>query len=286
MELTNHRLAVNTIENTNELGFSAEDYSRFKYGDHEVARRFGASLFNYFRNELLNTILEEEDHLIVYSSPYTYLPTSSLHMTRHFYELLSEYIEKDSGLSLMLEFGKIERCQTYSEDYGSMSAQERYELIKNDTYKLVDNPSEKAKLIFIDDISITGTHQVVIEKLLKENDVRNKAYYYYFAKLENKLVDPTFENELNYAYVKGVNELIEILLSQEFKNTTRTTKYILQLKENELFELIGSMEVNDRLDVLKDVFFGALKNNYSDMTSYRKNLDILARRLNLEPVTF
>ena len=280
MDLINQRIAVNTITDIDELGFEPVEYSRFKFGDYEVAKRFGRILFEYFISEMLHKKIAENSHLILYSSPYTYLPTSSLHMTKEFYRLLSEYLKRNPKLSINLEFSKIERCQTYSEDYGSMSAEERYALIKNDTYMFSSIPPKKAVLVFIDDISITGTHQKVIEKLLNENDIRNKSFYYYFAKLENKSVDPTFENELNYAYVKGVEELAEIMLSKDFRNTTRTTKYILQLNEQKLFDLIERLNKFNGPNFLAEIYEGALKNNYSGMDSYKKNLDILASEIN------
>jgi hypothetical protein len=285
MDLINQRIAVNTITDIDELGFEPVEYSRFKYGDHEVAKRFGRSLFAYFVSEMLNKKIAENSHLIFYSSPYTYLPTSSFHMTKEFYRLLCEHLKRNPNLSLNLEFGKIERCQTYSEDYGSMSAEERYDLIKKDTYKFNNTPSEKAVLIFIDDISITGTHQKVIEKLLNENDIRNNSFFYYFAKLENKSVDPTFENELNYAYVKGVEELAEILLLKDFRNTTRTTKCILQLNEQKLFDLIERMNKFNGRDILAEIYKGALMNNYSAMDSYKRNLDILAKEINKKAIS-
>ena len=134
MNLINPRIAVNTITDIDDLGFEPVEYSRFKFGDHVIAKKFGRSLFEFFVNEILKTKIAENSHLIVYSSPYNFLPTSSLYMTKEFYHLLSEHVKRNPGLSVKLEFGKIERCQTYSEDYGSMSALERYNLIKNDTY--------------------------------------------------------------------------------------------------------------------------------------------------------
>jgi hypothetical protein len=60
----------------------------------------------------------------------------------------------------------IKRCQTHTEDYGALSAIERFNLVKSDTYEFIEISSIKDLCIFIDDISISDTHQRVIEKLL------------------------------------------------------------------------------------------------------------------------
>ena len=98
--------------------------------------------------------------------------------------------------------------------------------------------------------------------------------------ISNKSVNLTFENELNYAYIKGIEELAEIMLSKDFRNTTRTTKYILQLNEQKLFDLIERLNKFNGPNFLAEIYEGALKNNYSGMDSYKKNLDILASEIN------
>jgi hypothetical protein len=45
----NDRYAVHSIVETNQLGFSPVDYSKFKYGDISIAQKFGNELFDYFQ---------------------------------------------------------------------------------------------------------------------------------------------------------------------------------------------------------------------------------------------
>lgn len=274
MKTINQRLAAHNIKNVDNIGFLKEDYSRFKYGDQKVAKKFAKSLFDYFQEEVLRHYIDADSHLVIYSSPYTYLPTSSLHMTKHFFQFLEDFNERFNFLS-KLEFGKIERCQTYSEDYGSMSAEERYDLIKNDTYKLIEVPHKDAVLLFIDDISITGTHQLVIENLLDREGVENKSLYLYFAKLDNPDVSPSFENELNYAYVNSIRELIGVMTSGSFKNTTRTTKFILQLRQQDVLYLLEVLKANNKRELIEEIYEGACKNNYSNMSEYSLNLKLI-----------
>ena len=53
-----------------------------------------------------------------------------------------------------------------------------------------------------------------------------------------------------------------------------------QNHEQKLFDLIERLNKFNGRDILAEIYKGALKNNYSGMDSYKKNLDILARKIN------
>ena len=127
------------ITDENLPGFSMESYSKFKYGSHYVAEQFANALFDAFILDPSNDTLFDHQKIIIYSSPYDFLPTSSYYMTKCFFEKLKAYtlLNKDN---CKVEFGKINRNQTYAEDYGALSAEERFNLIKNDTYELPEKP--------------------------------------------------------------------------------------------------------------------------------------------------
>ena len=256
------RFAVHSIVNASELGFSPIEYSRFKYGDMSIARKFGNELFDFFLSNRLNSSSENPRSFIIYSSPYSFLPTSSLHMTNVFCDRFIKFANECKELNYEIKLGKIDRCHSYTSDYGAMSAQERYDLIKNDTYKFNVLPDPNSVLLFLDDISITGTHQLVIEKLLEASQIENESCFLYYAKLDNNKISPSFENELNYAHVKNVHNLIPLVLSEEFKNTTRTTKFIFGLSPTDLIIFIDALLKHGKIKFLEDLLEGAVKNNY------------------------
>jgi hypothetical protein len=223
---------LHSIKDANNIGFKATDYSKFKYGDISIANKFGDELFKYFI-EKKGGIFELHKKINIYSSPFDFLATSSYYLTKRFFDNLIYYI-KINNLNISVEFSKIERQQTYTQDYGAMNADERFNLIKNDTYELKKKPTKNSLLIFIDDVSITGTHQKVIELLLNKNQIKNKAEYLYFAKLTNNSIPPTFENIINNSFVNNENKLLRIMNSDDFRITTRTVKYLLGLETSKL----------------------------------------------------
>jgi len=280
--LLNERFAVHRIKNSDNPGFSSVEYSKFKYGDTNIANKYGNELFDLFIQKFEKEIVCLDHSIMIYSSPYAYLPTASYYMTNAFYNKFNQYLSFAKNTNVQVQFGKIDRCQTYFQDYGAMSAKERFELIKNDTYSLNILPDKNSVLLFLDDISITGTHQIVVENILKENNIKNKSYFLYYAVLENKSINPSFENELNYAYVKELNHLIEIILSDSFVNTTRTTKFILSLPKKDIITLIRTLRLNNMEKLILEILNGAKKNNYQLIDFYNDNLFYIEKLMNIE----
>jgi FMN phosphatase YigB (HAD superfamily) len=269
------RFSLHCITNENLLPFSKEEYSQFKYGDLSYAQKFGSDLFDYFLSEQLVVNLSDYDNIIIYSSPYAYIPTSSYYLADFFYKSLIDYMSNYTELNTKVIWGKINRCQTYSEDYGSLNAEQRYDLIKNDTYELETMPSENDLCIFIDDISITGTHQKVVEKILNENRLLPKCMFLYYAILINNTISPTFENTLNYAYVNGIERLINVIKSESFGITTRTIKYILSLNRYHFIRLLDEVTISSYYSFWEELTSMAKLNGYNDIEVYSENFNFL-----------
>jgi len=274
-KLTNKRFALYTIDNTDKLPFSEIEYSKFKYGDHSIAEKYGEDLFEYFKNEHLSSVINQSKNILIYSSPYAHIPTSSYYLAQSFYRALTEYKVSNRLLDIKICFAKIQRCQTYTDDYGSMTAEERFNLIKNDTYELIDKPRKEDLCIFIDDISITGTHQKVVEHLLVQNVIETNSIFLYLAKLSNPTIHPSFENRLNYAYINNITKLTELAISQEYKITTRATKYLLSISSNDFTFFLDEMTLNNKTTALEELLRMSHANEYNKIELYKKNLEQL-----------
>lgn len=274
------RYSIHSINNISKPPFSPQDYSRFKFGDYLVAETFAKELFDFFKIQLLDDVLKVTQSIIIYSSPYAHIPTSSCYLTAEFYKLFTNYLNSIKGNLINVKLGKINRSQSYTEDYGALNATQRYDLIKNDTYSFFDVPEENSLCIFIDDISITGTHQRVIENLMKNSNYTNKSIFLYFAKLDNPQIEPSFENDLNFAFVNSIERLLEVIVSDTFKITTRTTKFILSLKDIDFNLLIESILEYEKYEIISYFYNNAVLNNYEKIAIYENNLIKLRSALN------
>lgn len=273
--LINSRHALHVIKDVESIPFSSIEYSKFKFGNCNIAQKYGMELFNYFRNTLLPELVVKHNCFLIFSSPYAQIPTSSYYLTQAFYLAFSDYLNKSQIKNKKVKFCKIKRCQTYTEDYGALCAEARFNLIKNDTYEFVDIPTLDDVCIFIDDISITGSHQRVIEKLLDDSLIETSSVFLYYAKLSNPEICPSFENDLNYSFISDVLKLTDLILSDSYKVTTRTTKYILSMLAKDLEYLIGKIKQHKKHSILNELVEMSHSNEYDKIERYKQNLNTL-----------
>jgi FMN phosphatase YigB (HAD superfamily) len=265
-------IVLHLIKDITAIPFSPDDYSKFKYGSHEIAQKFGKDLFEYFKSNHLNEVISKFIKIIVYSSPYMQIPTSSYYLTHVFFEAFKQHVAIKRIKHIKIEFGKIERCQTYTDDYGSLTSEERFNLIKNDTYKLITVPDEDDLCIFIDDISITGTHQRVVEQLLLRDGIKANIIFLYFAKLSNPQVSPSFENYLNYHYINDFSRLFELIVADDYRITTRTAKYILSQKLEELTKFVNVLIKKEKYATWSELIIMSYANEYNKIEVYQPSL--------------
>lgn len=245
--------------------FSESEYSRFKFGDSSIARKFADELCEGFIAAHRELILSHEE-IVVLPSPYHSIPTASNYLSLYFKTRLNAFLYKHNRKALIES--KIYRNQTYTTDYGNLDYQQRIQLIANDTYYIDRNFIDGKLCLFLDDIKITGSHEHIVKKILEQYNVQGKFVFIYYAELMNSDIHPKIENYYNYFYVKDLESLITIINAPSFVFNTRTVKYILKLELNELLLFIE--QVADPL--LEQLFHLAVSNNYHTLSEFKENL--------------
>lgn len=264
--------SLHKITNTSNFGFSPAEYSRFKFGDDEVARAFGMSLADGFIKNILSKLTDQHD-LVVISSPYSFIPTATFTLKNHFVSRLNRWLAQHN-LPVVQET-KVHRTITYKEDYGELDAAARLKLIGNDSFHIDKAFLEDKTLVFLDDIKITGGHERMITKMIDAYNLDNTIYMLYFAELINTSIHPNVENYLNYYSVQTIFELDNIIKSGRFCINTRIVKYILNY-DHESFCIFLQDKTDEFINTLYDM---ALGNSYHTMESYRLNLNHIKNHL-------
>lgn len=263
-----HTYSLHKIQSADNFGFSPAKYSRFKYGDDSIAKEFGTALAEGFiENHLTkNPILEQ---IVVISSPYAFIPTATFGMKNYFVFRINKWLA-ENNLPVVQET-KVTRSITYKEDYGALDEAQRLTLIGNDTFH-IDKAFLKDKvLIFLDDIRITGSHERMITKMLKEYGLENEIHLLYFAELTNRNIHPNIENFLNYYHVKSIFDLKDIIKNAGFSINTRIVKYILNSEPNS-FQIFLQNHSDSFLELLYNMAIG---NSYHTIEAYQENLNLL-----------
>ena len=263
--------ATNIIKDTSKIGFAEKDYSKFKFGASEIGAKFGTDLCISFLNTHIEFIKNFKT-IIIYSSPYDYIPTATFSMVNGFFEVFKKEIDKKE---VNIRLSKVYRNNTYTVDYGTLSAKERMKLISDDTFDIHDKLDGNELLIFIDDIKITGSHEYVVKKMLDTKNITNSSFFLYHAVLDNLAIDPQYENILNYSYLKGIDQLIQIAKRDDFILNTRFTKYLLSLSSSKFKYFIDEF---DEI-FLEKLIVNANGNGYNLLNLYKVNLNMLKKIL-------
>lgn len=259
--------SLHKITDTSNFGFCPDDYSRFKFGDDAVAEKFGVSLAEGFIAHHLKG--QHVPQLVVVSSPYSFIPTATFAMKNYFVFHLNRWLAAHGHP--VLQETKVHRTITYKEDYGELDAAQRLKLIGNDSFHIDREFLTGKRVLFLDDIRITGGHERMILKMAEAYNLSNDVYMLYFAELQNKNIHPNIENYLNYHFVKSIFHLEEIIQGEQFFINTRIVKYIL----NYDFDTFCIFLQNQTDKFVNLLFNMALGNGYHTIEAYQKNLNFI-----------
>ena len=264
--------SLHHINNAEAFGFNPDDYSRFKFGDDAVAKSFGTQLADGFISQYLaeNPIKQQ---IVVISSPYSFIPTATFAMKNWFVARLNRWLALH-GYPVTQET-KVHRTITYKDDYGELDAEQRMNLIGNDSFHIDKDFLQDKTLLFLDDVKITGSHERMIMKMVKEYGLSNEVFMLYFAELTNKSIHPNIENYINYHQVKSIFDLGAIIKSGSFCINTRIVKYILNY-DFDSFCIFIHEQTYDFINLLYDA---ALGNGYHTIEAYTRNLNYIKENL-------
>lgn len=250
-----------------QFTFEPDEYSEFKYGNGHFAKKFGMSLAKGF----ITTHGEElkGKQIVVLSSPYSFIPTASSSMATHFIYYLNNWLRKNEQDPVQIS--KIDREITYKDNYGNLSAEQRLSLIGNDSFYVDSLFLENKFLLFIDDIKITGSHQIVVERMIKQFGLKNDLFFLFFAELMNNEIHPKIENYLNNFKIGSLRNLMPLVTSKVFVFNTRVVKFILS---NPMHEFIKFIEIQTE-DFKYNLLHLAIGNGYHKMDEYFRNISVL-----------
>jgi hypothetical protein len=255
-------------------GFNLEEYSRFKFGSKDMARKFGtkmaAGLFK-------SGILSADKPIVVCASPYQFIPTATFALKDYLIQgLNSLFLSQDPNFNPVQE-ARIYRESSYPDDYGQMDAARRMELIGKDRFHTDREYLLGKQIIFLDDIYITGGHQKVMMNMVERLGIQDQDIIMaYFAELADPSAHPSFENECNHAYVKDLISLSTVMNNEDFIFNTRVVKYILRYEDLDEFKMFI---VFQPYKVIHTLYHLALGNGYHKEPLYHRNLEYIRQRL-------
>lgn len=264
------------VNDIDEIPFSAQEYSRFKYGSKKYARKFGENLAkSYLQSDKFAEYesFHSNKTIVILSSPYCFVPTATFAMKDYFMSVLNTSLF-DKGYRPAQEC-KIFREYSYNSDYGNMGRNERKKCISSDTFQ-INWPFLKDKYcIFMDDIRVTGSHEERIDELLYRHDMHPPytagVMHLYLSEIDSEDIDPKIESYLNLAYVKDLESISNIIQEDEFEFNTRNIKFILGRPFEEFKWFLRFQKVR----FVNTLYHYAIGNSYNLLEEFKQNFNHL-----------
>ncbi|MBB2893501.1 phosphoribosyltransferase family protein [Flexivirga oryzae] len=203
----------------------AISYSRFKHGDAAVARRFASALAVLAAQRLPSR------PVLVTTSAFAKVPPAA-------YSLLPPFVQQLRMLRPDLEVGafRIIRNGVSNGDYSRMTIADRRGAI--DAGDLTpERDIEGAFVLALDDIRVTGNHELAMDRCLVEAGV-DELWHLYVVDAGGFAGAPQVESTLNEAAIDGAGDLLDIAASRRFIPNARLCRRVLSLPVDELRDFV------------------------------------------------
>lgn len=210
------------------LPFSPARYSSYKYGSVTAAETFARALGAAFSQR--HPELALAPGLLMASSPYAHVPAAATTLARSLQPVLNA-VRARHGLA-PAPLLKVDRISASAGDYGTLSAQARDLLMAANALSFRRFPPEQVRdghLLVVDDVRVTGAHQ---RCLMRASDglplaARTFLYIAAFTGPVTGCFDPTWEDALNHAAIKTLDDLAGIVEAGDFAWNVRVCKFAL-----------------------------------------------------------
>lgn len=266
-----YRFAVHTFNDIETAPFDAEEYSKLKFGSNQAARTFGYEMADAFLERYRDILYTEK--CVVIPAPSTTVPVAATLLSHHFMNRLNSVLARDGKKPV--EWTLIHRDMTYNNNYADLPKEERKRLLARDTIYINRDFVEGKFLIFVDDCTITGTHEEKISGFLTSEGLDNDHAFACLVKYEGD--DPSIEGRLNHHVIKTADDLVDLAWEDEHSVTTRSLRLLLEYPEDK-FEALLNRAPPEFID---QSYHRAIVKGYNAYPAYVENFNRLAQRFGM-----
>jgi hypothetical protein len=206
-------------------------YSRFKYGDADSAEHYAGGLSQRLWE---SGLLSWPDRPVITTAPYKFLPTASYELARHVREHLNQ--RRPAGAEPV----EIVPLQMHHVDAGNYSAQgydERQQIMDEAGLHLGAGDVAGRQVVLIDDAVVSGTAESRAVAVLSAAGAKSVVGAYALeVDRASALAAPEVEDQLNHAFVRDLDTLMEIYTAPSAVLNIRTVKYVLDWSDLDAVE--------------------------------------------------
>lgn len=251
-----------------QLPFVPSEYSRLKYGDDSIAKKYGYELAERFFELHFAVLIVQQ--CVVIPSPYNFVPNAATIMTRHFVDRLNHLIVQKTGLHV--DYATIQRKVNYTGDFGLLDAEARRQLIGGDTFYVHQGFFENKTMLFVDDVRITGAHEnrlmEIIDNCERLRDSNIHFLYY------GQLVGDESRNDIE-AYLNSAEMTLDMYIEMQREPANhlivRPIKWLMRMNRKDFETYLTKSSIK----VIRDLYFACLGEGYYAVPEYQCNYHLL-----------
>lgn len=217
---------LHDFSSLDDAPFSVREYSQLKFGDETAARKFGDQLGAGILQDAgtLGLVLGDRPCVIV-PAPCSTVPVAGALLAVHARNYINDQLVRLGRPPV--EWSRIHRDVHYNFNYSELPLEERQALLTDEGRYLNRDYLDGKNLIFVDDVRITGTHEVKIEHLLEARGLSHLSRGY-AAIARYTGTDATIEHRLNHAWVGTAEDLVTLAHRPGHTVTTRSIRLLLE----------------------------------------------------------
>jgi hypothetical protein len=211
--------------------FDAAEYSRFKYGDAGVAECYAAEL---------TRMLEESGHLarsgtsplVITTAPFKFLATASFELAKQIQRRLN--VPPSGSGRDRVEMVPLHMRYVDAGNYSAHSHDDRCRIQKEAGLHVGHGDIRGRQVLLVDDAVVSGAAEARAVKVLTGAGGASVvgAYVVEVDRISGRR-QPEIEDELNHAFVRDLDSLLEIFRGRRLVLNIRTVKYVLSWPDHE-----------------------------------------------------
>jgi hypothetical protein len=254
---------------TEYLKFDAKNFSKFKYGSNTKAREYGFRLAKLFFQNYGAELVRSKSYITC--SAYKTVPNAAFTLMFHIQAGLNHYLRR-CYKAPPLDYQPLRRETLYEGDYGKLSFAQREEVMNKNVLYINEKAIYGSQILVVDDIRITGLHEEKITRILEQGGVQ-KVYYLYI--INANITEPSLEYDLNHAFVRKLDDFIEICQEQDYVLNSRACRFLLSYNNRKELAAFFGKSSRSFLELLYAYF---LADGYNTMPNYQKGFELFEQQ--------
>jgi PRTase ComF-like len=256
-------------------------YSRLKLGVTDSVDYFGAQLSRLAKDVLTQSLPGHNDWVIA-GPAYNVLPGGPNLLCSYIYEDLRNKLPDFITLSFAhlgvetdhLEIKDAESLNSYH-NYSTFTPQERNRFYEHSRDPLLEQRDFRGRaVLFVNDISVTGTHQRYMEQVFAKLDVPRICWLYVLV-IDRKIAEaePEVEYAINQSSIGKFDEFADLLATDKLEYTSRCITRLLSYELSQLATLFQKLDRGRKKAILE---LATAEGRYSG-DYFKDKMDLLKR---------